>query len=94
MHPFGDHFTLLNIFNAWFFDTIPARRAAWCARVGVSKSKMEHVARLYGEIHDVLTGELKLPFSTGAGYRPDDLNRRVGTALTRSCFFRLARTWC
>lgn len=86
LHPAGDHFTLINVFNAFLQQSDPE---SWCRKHGLSEAALQLAGAVRAELLEVME-RIELPVSPPA-FGTDDNARRVKQALLSGFFLKVAR---
>ncbi|XP_077157529.1 ATP-dependent RNA helicase homolog DQX1 [Paroedura picta] len=86
LHPAGDHFTLINVFNTFLQQSDPE---SWCRKHGVSEAALQQARAVRAELLEVME-RIELPVSPPA-FGTDDNTRRVKQALLSGFFLKVAR---
>ncbi|KAL8206406.1 UNVERIFIED_CONTAM: hypothetical protein K2H54_002326 [Gekko kuhli] len=86
LHPAGDHFTLINVFNAFLQQSDPE---SWCRKHGVSEAALQLARAVRAELLEVME-RIELPVSPPAFGTEDNVGR-VKQALLSGFFLKVAR---
>nr|XP_056711556.1 ATP-dependent RNA helicase DQX1 [Euleptes europaea] len=86
LHPAGDHFTLINIFNAFLQQSEPE---SWCRKHSVSEAALQLARAVRAELREVME-RIELPISPPA-FGADGNVLRIKQALLSGFFLKVAR---
>ncbi|XP_060635492.2 ATP-dependent RNA helicase DQX1 [Anolis sagrei] len=86
LHPAGDHFTLINIFNAFHQQSDPE---SWCRKHGVSEGALRLAGAVRAELLEVMQ-RIELPVSPPA-FGSDSNVLQLKQALLSGFFLKVAR---